>query len=244
MPRPRKRRNVCCLPQFNEFVPVRQDGPAGEVIVMTVDEYESIRLIDHEGFSQEECSDYMNVARTTAQQIYAGARKKIAHALVDGLPIKIEGGDYHICNGNGQFCGRGACRRHHGRGNAPYRTGGKNMMIAIPLDDSKQNVCVSFGRAPYFLFHNAETNTDEILENPAAQAQGGAGIKAAQFVVDHQADTLITLRCGENASEVLLSAKVAIYKSNPTLAAENIKLLAEEKLNKLESFHPGFHGAV
>jgi len=83
---------------------------------MTVDEYEAIRLIDNEGFSQEECSDYMNVARTTAQQIYASARKKIAHALVDGLPIKIEGGDYRLCNGQEQFCGRGACRRHHGAG--------------------------------------------------------------------------------------------------------------------------------
>ena len=119
MPRPRKRRNVCCLPQFNEFVPVRKNGPMGEVVMMTVDEYESIRLIDYEGFSQEECSDYMNVARTTAQQIYAGARKKIAHALVDGLPIKIEGGDYRICNGNGAFCGRGACRRQHGAGMRP-----------------------------------------------------------------------------------------------------------------------------
>lgn len=114
MPRPRKRRNVCCLPQINEFVPIREDGFQSEVVVITVDEYEAIRLIDNEGFSQEECSDYMNVARTTAQQIYTNARKKIAHALVEGLPIKIEGGDYRICNGKEQFCGRGGCRRHHG----------------------------------------------------------------------------------------------------------------------------------
>ncbi|HPF87791.1 MAG TPA: DUF134 domain-containing protein [Candidatus Limiplasma sp.] len=116
MPRPRKRRNVCCLPQYSEFAPVGEDGTKSEIVVMTVDEYEAIRLIDNEGFSQEECSDYMNVARTTAQQIYASARKKIAHALVDGLPIKIEGGDYRICNGTGHFCGRGACHRHHGGG--------------------------------------------------------------------------------------------------------------------------------
>lgn len=114
MPRPRIRRNVCCLPAINEFVPIREDGIQSEIVVITVDEYEAIRLIDNEGLSQEECSDNMNVARTTAQQIYAGARKKIAHALVEGLPIRIEGGDYRICNGTEAFCGRGGCQRRHG----------------------------------------------------------------------------------------------------------------------------------
>jgi uncharacterized protein len=114
LPRPRKRRNVCCLPQINEFRPIRADGSPHEAVVITVDEYEAVRLIDNEGLSQEECSDYMNVARTTAQQIYANARKKIAHALVEGLPIRIEGGDYRICDGKERFCGRGNCRRHRG----------------------------------------------------------------------------------------------------------------------------------
>ncbi len=114
MPRPRKQRNVCCLPDINEFMPVGAHGRPQEIVVLAIDEYEAIRLIDYEGLSQEECSDSMNVARTTAQQIYANARKKIAHALVEGLPIRIEGGDYHICNGTEQFCGRGRCRRHQG----------------------------------------------------------------------------------------------------------------------------------
>ncbi len=118
------------------------------------------------------------------------------------------------------------------------------MIIAIPLDETKQNVCVSFGRAPYYLFRNTDTNTDEILTNAAAQAQGGAGIKAAQFVVDQHADTLLTIRCGENASEVLLAAKICIYKAQKGSAADNLKAYDEGKLEKLESFHPGFHGAV
>lgn len=114
MPRPRKRRNVCCLPRVNEFRPMFGDQPPREVVVLAVDEYEAIRLIDDEGLSQEECSDNMNVARTTAQQIYASARKKIARALVEGLPIRIEGGDYRICDGAEQFCGRGGCHRRRG----------------------------------------------------------------------------------------------------------------------------------
>jgi uncharacterized protein len=115
MPRPRKCRNVCCLPDISEFAPVGAHGHPQEMVLLAVDEYEAIRLIDHEGLSQEECSDNMNVARTTVQQIYASARKKIARALVEGLPIRIEGGDYRICGGAGRFCGHAGCRRHlHG----------------------------------------------------------------------------------------------------------------------------------
>ena len=54
MPRPRKCRKVCCLPKTLEFVPVNACHEK-EPIYMTVDEYETVRLIDKEGFSQEEC---------------------------------------------------------------------------------------------------------------------------------------------------------------------------------------------
>ena len=62
------------------------------------------RLIDKEGFSQEQFGEQMNIARTTVQQIYAAARKKLADVLVDGLPLRIEGGDYRLCNGNADKC--------------------------------------------------------------------------------------------------------------------------------------------
>ena len=109
MPRPRKCRKVCQLPRTREFRPVGEGGPA---VVLTVDEYESIRLIDRQGFSQEECGSYMQVARTTVQMIYNSARKKLAAALVDGLPLRIEGGDYQLCDGSEAYCGCGGCKRH------------------------------------------------------------------------------------------------------------------------------------
>ena len=109
MSRPRKCRKVCCLPKVNEFHP--KDGNKA-MMNLTVDEYEAIRLIDKEGFSQEECAGYMQVARTTVQQIYTQARHKIALALVDGRPLKIEGGEYQLCNGEEEFCDCGGCLKH------------------------------------------------------------------------------------------------------------------------------------
>ncbi len=111
LPRPRKCRKVCRLPDNDLFVP--QNGKNGmQPIVLNVDEYESLRLIDREGFSQEQCGEYMHIARTTVQQIYASARKKIADALVEGKPLRISGGDYRLCDGEEGFCECGGCRRH------------------------------------------------------------------------------------------------------------------------------------
>jgi predicted DNA-binding protein (UPF0251 family) len=81
---------------------------------MTVDEYETIRLIDLEGFTQEECANKMGVGRTTVQGIYSRARKKIAESLVNGKVLLIEGGEYRLCEGMGTGCGRG-CHRHRHR---------------------------------------------------------------------------------------------------------------------------------
>lgn len=111
IPRPRKCRKVCQLPRIQEFHPLGPP-PCGPAVVLNVDEYEAIRLIDRQGFSQEECSAYMQVARTTVQMIYNSARKKLAAALVDGLPLRIEGGSYQLCDGKEEACGCGGCRKH------------------------------------------------------------------------------------------------------------------------------------
>ena len=104
MPRPRKCRKVCWLPDNDGFVPVR-GGEELTPIVLNVDEYESIRLIDREGFSQEQCGEYMRIARTTVQQIYAAARKKLADTLVEGLSLRIEGGILHSATETAQPTG-------------------------------------------------------------------------------------------------------------------------------------------
>lgn len=114
MPRPRKCRRVCRLPENAGFGPLSCGGTAEGAVNMTVEEYEAIRLIDLEGFTQEECAKQMNVARTTVQAMYNDARKKLADALVNGRMLVIDGGDYILCDGAGEHCG--GCRRNRRRG--------------------------------------------------------------------------------------------------------------------------------
>lgn len=105
MPRPRKCRKVCAMPKSSRFGPLNGDGCASE-IVMTVDEYETIRLIDLAGYTQEECAEQMGVARTTVQGVYNEARRKVAETLVDGKILVIAGGDYDLCEGIARPCGK------------------------------------------------------------------------------------------------------------------------------------------
>ena len=112
MPRPRKWRKVCCLPESNRFGPLNNLINQDQFVIMTVDEYETIRLIDLEQFTQEECADQMNIARTTVQRIYNDARKKLAESLVNGKVLRIEGGDYKLCDGLEKSCGCGGCLKH------------------------------------------------------------------------------------------------------------------------------------
>ena len=118
------------------------------------------------------------------------------------------------------------------------------MKIAMPVDEKTMdsNLCVSFGRTPYFLIYDTETKESIFIDNSAAASQGGAGIKAAQAVVDSQVGALITPRCGENAAEVFNAAKIKIYKMMNSSIKDNIAAFEEEKLSLLDEIHAGFHG--
>lgn len=116
------------------------------------------------------------------------------------------------------------------------------MIIAVPVYDDDKTVCLSFGRTPEFMFFETDTNEKKYLKNPAADAAGGAGIKAAQFIVDEKVDVLLTPRLGQNAADVLVGAEVELYKTTSTDTDGEIKRYIDGKSEKLLEFHAGFHG--
>ena len=108
MPRPVKVRRVCGMPKVREFLPCAE--ACSESVLLSVDEYEVIRLIDSLGYSQKESSEQMGVARTTVQAMYDSAREKIADAIVNGKRLVIDGGSYKVCPHSRKCCGKN-CRR-------------------------------------------------------------------------------------------------------------------------------------
>ena len=118
------------------------------------------------------------------------------------------------------------------------------MKIAIPMEEKSINssICVTFGRAPYFLIFDTDTGEETYMENPAAAAQGGAGIKAAQAVIDAGMEAVILPRLGQNAAEVFEAGQISLYKAEFGSVKHNIELLKNRKLARLTEFHSGFHG--
>lgn len=116
------------------------------------------------------------------------------------------------------------------------------MKIAIPIEDYETEVCSSFGRAAMFLIYDTETKEKKLIDNSGIAAQGGAGIKAAQVIVDEKAEALLTPRCGENAAKVLQAAQVKLYQTEGVSVEDNLRAFAEGRLQELTDIHPGFHG--
>lgn len=86
MPRPSRCRRICDEPAYDSFAPC--GTAAGAPISLTLDEYESIRLIDLEKRTHAQCAEQMGVSRTTVTEIYERARHKLADCLVNGAPFK------------------------------------------------------------------------------------------------------------------------------------------------------------
>ena len=82
MPRPPRCRRICGAPQVDTFCP--NGCKATEPILLTLDEYEVIRLVDLEQQTHEQCAAQMDISRSTVQEIYESARRKIAACLSTG----------------------------------------------------------------------------------------------------------------------------------------------------------------
>lgn len=108
MPRPIKKKRVCEAPKRKLFGSLDGSKPSEKRIIMLVEEYETIRLVDYEGFTQAQCGEQMAVARTTVQSLYDKARKKLARSLIENKVVKIEGGYYRFCSED-DICDNAGC---------------------------------------------------------------------------------------------------------------------------------------
>ena len=92
MPRPKCCRRIGQEPSATIFKPLGVPARMLEEVVMTLDESEALRLVDHERLYQEEAARRMGVSRATFGRVLGAARGKVAEVLVFGKMLRIEGG--------------------------------------------------------------------------------------------------------------------------------------------------------
>lgn len=106
MPRPKCCRLVGAVPERKCFRPEGEISSGLDEVMLSLDEYEALRLADLEGLYQEEAASRMNVSRQTFGRIVEAARRKVADVLVNGKALRIEGGIVSFKNGKHFRCPR------------------------------------------------------------------------------------------------------------------------------------------
>ena len=117
------------------------------------------------------------------------------------------------------------------------------MKLAIPAEGKNLESAVNrmFGRTPYYLLVESATLAFTVLDNEAANVAGGAGIKAAQSIVDSGAEAVITFQCGQNAADVLQAAGIKIFRAEAGNIREVVQKYQSGELAPLMEIHSGYH---
>ncbi|HHU76272.1 MAG TPA: dinitrogenase iron-molybdenum cofactor biosynthesis protein [Firmicutes bacterium] len=90
-----------------------------------------------------------------------------------------------------------------------------------------------FGRCPHYVFVNSEGKIIEEAANPSVGASGGAGVQAAQFIIDQGADVLLTGNVGPKALAALSTSGIKIYTGISGSVADSFSQYQQEKLTPI-----------
>ena len=241
MPRPQRRRRVCSEPEYTEFLP--KGSTDYDVVILSTDEYEAIRLVDFEKKTHEQCALQMDISRTTVTEIYERARFKLADSIVNGKRLVIEGGSYRLCGGTAKTCcGRNCINSllysKNSDGNVLGKKGGANIMrIAVTYD--KGQIFQHFGHTEQFKVYDVEDR--KITAEQVVDTMGNGHGALAGFLAANQVDTLICGGIGGGAQNALAEAGIKLYGGVSGSADEAVKALIEGNLGYNPDVHCDHH---
>lgn len=242
MARPQKCRRICNVPQTDSFRPEKHRGEIP--IIMTVDEYEVIRLVDLEEKTHEQCALQMDISRSTVQEIYENARCKLAACIVYGRKLVIAGGNYRVCDGRENCRCELKCRQADNKKRTELKNrnrGGFTMKIAVPYENGQ--IFQHFGHTERFKFY--ETDNTEIVNSEIIETAGSGHGALAGFLMKHGADTLICGGIGGGAQTALAEAGIRLYGGVSGDADTAVTELLSGKLNynpDVQCSHHEHHG--
>ena len=190
MPRKPRCRCIGGYPDHWAFSP--DEAAEGEPIIMGLDEFETIRLLDREGLTQEQCAARMGVARTTVTAIYESARRKLAEALIDGRRLVLRGGSYRLGDQGTEHI---------------TEKGTNSMRIAVTYENGA--IFQHFGHTEQFKLYDVENGM--IVSEQIVGTNGSGHGALAGFLKAAQADALICGGIGMGARNALAEAGITLY---------------------------------
>ncbi|WP_026496770.1 DUF134 domain-containing protein [Butyrivibrio sp. WCD3002] len=195
MPRTPKCRRILRFPDYYSFIPEDAEKDNIATIELTLDEFETIRLLDYEDLNQEECASRMGVARTTVTAMYENARKKLISAVVEGKRLSIAGGNIEIDKERYSL-------------NVSMKEKGESIMrVAVTYEDG--NVFGHFGRTEQFKVYDIE---DGKVVNSQILGTNGEGCGALAGILNiAKVDALICGGIGGGAQRALQEAGIKLY---------------------------------
>lgn len=235
MPRPQRCRRVCRLPEHLRFSP---DGRAdAETVVLSVDEFEVLRIVDFERRTHEQCAAQMDISRTTVTEIYESARYKLADALVNAKRLEIGGGRYRLCDGSAMHCCGKNCRLT-GTESVPMEKGEQSMRIAVTYENGE--IFQHFGHTAQFKIYDVENGA--IAKSEVVDTMGSGHGALAGFLVAQRVDVLICGGIGGGAQTALKRMGIKLYGGVAGSADAAVQALLEDKLEYNPDVECNHHG--
>lgn len=217
MARPTRCRRICMEPAYESFMP--QGIPSGEQVVLSIDEYEVIRLVDLEKLTHEQCARQMDVSRTTVTEIYESAREKIADSIVHGKIFLIAGGNYRLCDGSAQRYCQKKCKKAMHESMCGSRKGAEDMRIAVTYENGE--IFQHFGHTEQFKLYDIEDGkvTAEKIVDTNGQGHGAL----SGFLTAEGVNILICGGIGGGAQTALAEAGIQLFGGVSGAADDAVK---------------------
>lgn len=242
MPRPQRCRRICCPPRFDSFSPdpEREDSCFHDdgSVILTLDEYEVIRLVDLEKKSHEQCAAQMDISRSTATEIYESARTKIAQCIVYGKRLLISGGNYRVCQGQETNCCTPCWRQKQSTQTSIQKGVDFTMKIAVTYENGK--IFQHFGHTSQFKIYDTENG--QITSSEVVDTNGSGHGALAGFLRQYGVDTLICGGIGGGAQNALSQAGIQLYGGVSGDADEAVLALLAGTLGYNPNVHCSHHG--
>lgn len=211
MPRPNKFRRVCNMPKCSEFKSLNFKN--NNTILLDIEEYEAIRLMDYIGLTQEESARQMKISRATFQALYMDARKKISRFLVEGTGLNISGGNYELC--------RNRCCQDENikKEDCILLKGEKNMKIAVTYNEGE--IFQHFGHSEKFKLYDVEDG--KVVSSEVVDTNGSGHGALAGFLKDRNVNVLICGGIGGGAKNALAANGIEIYPGAKGNAGDQVQ---------------------